>query len=69
MKRRLQLGAHRNGLLSAAGFSLSLSDTEGTLIDVVGNLDGDSSTRDAPAWTLPAGETSDGPPHLAAAEV
>ncbi len=56
----LQLGAHRNGLLSAAGFSLSLSDTEGTLIDVVGNLDGDSSTRDAPVWALPAGETSDG---------
>ena len=56
----LQLGAHRNGLLSAGGFSLSLSDTEGTLIDVVGNLDGDSSTQDAPAWALPAGETSDG---------
>ena len=46
---------HRNMLIGFAGFSLKLSNPEGFLVDVIGNLDGDPSTRDEPAWQMPVG--------------
>ena len=51
--------SHRNQVLSADGFSLKLSDADGTLVDVIGNLDGDSKTEDEPMWVLPSGITED----------
>lgn len=52
--------ARRNDVLNAAGFSLKLYDTAGTLIDQVGNLDGERRTKDTPAWEVPSDETVDG---------
>ena len=50
----------RNQLLGGAGFFLKLSDVEGVVRDLAGNLDGDKTTADAPQWELPAGKTSEG---------
>ena len=47
-------------VLGLAGFSLKLSDPDGVVSDVAGNLDGDSATTDEPAWELPAVTTEDG---------
>lgn len=52
--------AHRNKVLGFAGFSLKLSDPEGIISDIAGNLDGDSLTEDKPAWELPDATTEDG---------
>ena len=51
---------HRNMVLGRVGFYLKLSDPDGAVSDVVGNLDGDSETEDEPAWELPSGTTEDG---------
>ena len=51
---------HRNMVLGRVGFFLKLSDPDGAVSDVVGNLDGDSKTEDEPAWELPSGTTEDG---------
>ena len=58
--------AHREALLrqkrtdqviSQIGFSLTLVDKDGiTVVDKVGNLDGNRRTRDEPKWELPKGE-------------
>ena len=50
----------RNRLLGQTGFSLRLSDPDGAVSDVAGNLDGDRLTKDPPEWELPAGITPDG---------
>ena len=47
-------------VLGPDGFFLSVSTPDGTLVDTVGNLDGDSETQDAPAWELPSGTSQDG---------
>ena len=47
-------------VLGLAGFSLKLSDPDGVVSDVAGNLDGDRATTDEPAWELPAVTTEDG---------
>lgn len=39
---------------------MKLINTDGVLVDIVGNLDGDPSTHDEPAWEIPAGITEDG---------
>ena len=39
---------------------IQLTDATGNIVDTVGNLDGYPFTKDAPAWTLPDGETPDG---------
>ena len=54
-----QLGLHENAVLSASGFSLQLYSPDGTLVDMVGNLDGRKRTKDAPKWELPSGRTED----------
>ena len=51
---------HRNMVLGAVGFFLKLSDPTGVVVDVAGNLDGDSTTEDLPTWELPANMTEDG---------
>ena len=52
--------AHRNMVLGRTGFYLKLSDLDGAVSDVVGNLDGNSETEDEPAWKLPSGTTENG---------
>ncbi len=49
-----------NNLITPAGFFLQLSMPDGTVVDTVGNLDGDSKTQDIPLWDLPAGTTENG---------
>ena len=49
---------HRNMIIGLSGFSLKLRNREGILVDIVGNLDGDHSTEDEPAWEMPAGKTT-----------
>ena len=51
---------HRNMIIGLAGFSMKLINTEGLLVDIIGNLDGDPSTRDEPAWEMPTGTTNNG---------
>ena len=51
---------HQNMVLGSSGLYLKLSDPDGVVSDVVGNLDGDSATEDEPAWELPSGTTEDG---------
>ena len=51
---------HRNMIIGLAGFSMKLMNTEGLLVDIIGNLDGDPSTRDEPAWEMPTGTTNNG---------
>ena len=50
----------RDTVLSQAGVYLKLRNKAGTLIDEVGNLDGNANTDDAPAWHLPKRMTQDG---------
>ncbi len=56
----LNQNRHPNSVLSADGFYLKLSDRTGMVVDVIGNLDGDSRTKDDPTWTWPSGKTEDG---------
>ena len=57
---KFQQNVKRNQVMSASGFSLRLSDTDGRLVDAVGNLDGDRKTKDVPTWELPPGFTASG---------
>ncbi len=50
----------RNRVLGEAGFFLKLSDPDGIVRDIVGNLDGKKTTTDKPKWELPFGETGRG---------
>ena len=49
-----------NTVLGEQGFFLRLRDPAGSRSDVIGNLDGDPQTRDAPMWELPVVETAEG---------
>ncbi len=51
---------HRNMVLGQIGFSLKLTDPDGIVIDVIGNLDGDPATSDEPLWEIPSGTTENG---------
>ena len=53
------LGLRENKVLSASGIGLKLLAPDGTLVDMVGNLDGEKGI-DMPAWTLPAGRIEGG---------
>ncbi|MCG9128306.1 cadherin domain-containing protein [Candidatus Poribacteria bacterium] len=44
---------YRNMLIGLAGFSLKLTNREGLLVDIIGNIDGDPSTEDEPIWNVP----------------
>ncbi len=48
---------NRNKVIGQVGFCLKLYDSEATLIDIVGNLDGNPDTEDKPQWEIPAGTT------------
>ena len=50
----------QNSVLGQTGFFLRLSHPTDGVSDVVGNLDGDRWTQDAPAWELPSGLTANG---------
>ena len=49
-----------NQILGESGFFLKLSDPEGQVSDVVGNLDGNKRTKDPPTWQRPTGQTTSG---------
>ena len=49
-----------NNVLSPDGFFLELSTPDGSVVDTVGNLDGNSETQDTPLWELPSGATENG---------
>ncbi len=51
--RNLRIKIARDTFLSAEGFYLKLTDSNGNLVDEVGNTDGNRRTKDAPAWALP----------------
>ena len=54
-----QTAFERNKVLGQSGFFLKLSDPDGAVSDIAGNLDGNKSTKDEPAWQLPDGNTDD----------
>ena len=47
-------------MFGQTGFFLKLSDPDGVITDIAGNLDGNKLTEDKPKWELPAGITPDG---------
>ena len=47
-----QLGPNAQ-LLGEVGYAVVLRDESGNQVDIVGNLDGERSTRDEPSWKLP----------------
>ena len=51
---------HRNMVIGLVGFSLQLRNPAGFLVDYIGNLDGDPSTKDEPIWEMPAGTNASG---------
>ena len=51
--KNLRIKTARDTFLSAEGFTLKLRDSNGQLVDEVGNTDGNRRTRDAPAWQFP----------------
>ena len=55
-QKNLRVKTPRDTFLSAVGFYLKLTDSEGELVDEVGNTDGNRRTDDAPAWALPVSE-------------
>ena len=52
-EKNLRIKTPRDTFLSAEGFYLKLTDTNGHLVDEIGNTDGDRRTDDTPAWALP----------------
>ena len=52
-EKNLRIKTPRDTFLSAEGFYLKLTDTNGHLVDEIGNTDGDRRTDDNPAWALP----------------
>ena len=52
-EKNLRIKTPRDTFLSAEGFYLKLTDTNGHLVDEIGNTDGDRRTDDIPAWALP----------------
>ena len=51
---------HRNMVLGFEGFFLKLAAPDGTVSDVIGNIDGDPATSDEPLWEIPSGTTENG---------
>ena len=51
-EKNLRIKRARDTFLSAEGIYLKLWDSTGTLVDEVGNTDGNRRTKDAPAWAL-----------------
>ena len=51
---------HRNMVLGFEGFFLKLTTPDGTVSDVIGNIDGDPATSDEPLWKIPSGTTEIG---------
>ncbi len=51
-EKNLRIKSARDTFLSAEGIYLKLWDSTGTLVDEVGNTDGNRRTKDAPAWAL-----------------
>ena len=54
-----KLGQHENQVLGHHGFGLRLYSPDGTLVDIVGNLDGKRG-KDTPTWELPSGRLETG---------
>ena len=54
-----RIGPSVNQILGAEGFALRLLSPDGTLVDMVGNLNGRQGL-DKPRWTLPSGWTESG---------
>ena len=52
-EKNLRIKTPRDTFLSVEGFYLKLTDTNGHLVDEIGNTDGDRRTDDTPAWALP----------------
>ena len=52
-EKNLRIKTPRDTFLSVEGFYLKLTDTNGHLVDEIGNTDGDRRTDDNPAWALP----------------
>ena len=53
----LEMARPGDAILSTVGFHIKLTDKDnGTVVDEVGNLDGNRRTRDNPEWALPMGE-------------
>ena len=52
-EKNLRIKTPRDTFLSTEGFYLKLTDTNGHLVDEIGNTDGDRRTDDTPAWALP----------------
>ena len=50
----------KNTLIGKDGFFLQLLHPTGRVVDTCGNLDGDPTTDDLPAWTLPDSKTLQG---------
>ena len=57
---KLNRHQNQNQVLGQTGFFLKLSDPDGIVTDIAGNLDGNKLTEDKPKWELPAGITPDG---------
>ena len=55
-QKNLRVKTPRDTFLSNVGFYLKLTDSEGELVDEVGNTDGNRRTDDAPAWALPVSD-------------
>ena len=51
-EKNLRIKRARDTFLSAEGIYLKLWDSTGTLVDEVGNTDGNRRTKDEPAWPL-----------------
>ena len=51
-EKNLRIKRARDTFLSAEGIYLKLWDSSGTLVDEVGNTDGNRRTKDEPAWPL-----------------
>ncbi len=52
-EKNLRIKTPRDTFLSVEGFYLKLTDTNGHLVDEIGNTDGDRRTDDTPVWALP----------------
>ena len=57
--KNLRIKSARDAFLSAEGFYLKLSDSNGTKIDEIGNLDDNRRTDGAPLWVMPVSGMED----------
>ena len=52
-RRAIEMNSQRDSVLSTEGFYISLFDARDAEADVVGNIDSNPRTMDAPEWALP----------------